>query len=364
MKTNNLKEALTKLILSETDDPLELLKDVQSYLMKPEPSKTVELHRGRVKSVKKLRRADNEYVYDIGMKNEKKPWLFGNNILLHNSVYFSAYPVFKKEIERGEFEWTREKIIELYDTVCEEVNGTFPMFMNRAFNVPELYGKVIAAGREVVASKGLFITKKRYAVLIFDKEGKRKDKDDCPGDVKAMGLDLKRSDTPDYMQEFLQEILLMVLTGQEQQLVLDKILEFRSNFKKKTSWSKGTPKRVNNLTNHTRVYEKTGKCGIGHALAAINWNRLRKANSDQYSLDIVDGMKTIVCKLKFNPLGMTSIGYPTDEKRLPEWFKELPFDDAEMEKAIIDAKVDNLIGVLNWPLENTRLDNNFADLFE
>lgn len=364
MKTNNLKEALTKLILSETDDPVVLLEEVQQHLKELQPSKTVELHRGRVKSVKKLRRADNEYVYDIGMKNEKKPWLFGNNILLHNSVYFSAYPAFKREIERGEFDWSREKIIELYDTVCGEVNNTFPGYMNRAFNVPEIYGKVIAAGREVVASKGIFITKKRYAVLIFDKEGKRKDKDDSPGEVKAMGLDLKRSDTPDYMQKFLQEILLMVLTNQDQKSILDKIIDFRTNFKKQPSWSKGTPKRVNNLTNHTRVYEKTGKCGIGHALAAINWNRLKKAYSDQYSLGIVDGMKTIVCKLKFNPLGMTSIGYPTDEKRLPAWFKDLPFDDAAMEHAIIDAKVENLIGVLDWPLDKTRLDNNFADLFE
>jgi len=178
-----------------------------------------------------------------------------------DSVYFSAFPVFKKEIERGELDWSRDKIIELYDRVSEEVNGTFPGFMNQAFNVPETYGKVIAAGREVVASKGIFITKKRYAVLIYDKEGKRKDKDDSPGEVKAMGLDLKRADTPDYMQKFLEEILLMVLTNQEQPAIMDKIVEFRTSFRDKPGWDKGTPKRVNNLTNHTAVFQKTGKCG-------------------------------------------------------------------------------------------------------
>lgn len=281
-----------------------------------------------------------------------------------DSAYFSAYPVFKKEIERGEFDWTREKVIELYDTACAEVNSTFPGFMNRAFNVPEIYGKVIAAGREVVASKGLYITKKRYAVLIYDKEGKRKDVDDKPGEIKAMGLDLRRSDTPDYMQKFLSEILLMVLTNQKEQDILNKIIKFRQEFRDKPAWTKGTPKRVNNLTNHTREFEKTGKCKIGHALAAINWNRLRKAFSDQHSLSIVDGMKVIVCKLKFNPLGMTSIAYPIDEKRLPEWFKELPFDDEGMEAAIIDAKIDNLIGVLDYDLSTTKLNNNFSDLFE
>ena len=281
-----------------------------------------------------------------------------------DSVYFSAFPVFKKEIERGELDWSRDKIIELYDRVSEEVNATFPGFMNQAFNVPETYGKVIAAGREVVASKGIFITKKRYAVLIYDKEGKRKDKDDSPGEVKAMGLDLKRADTPDYMQKFLEEILLMVLTNQEQPAIMDKIVEFRTSFRDKPGWDKGTPKRVNNLTNHTAVFQKTGKCGIGHALAAINWNRLKKAFSDQYSLDITDGMKTIVCKLKSNNMGITSISYPIDEKRLPQWFKDMPFDDGAMEQAIIDNKIDNLIGVLKWDLQSTQLKNNFSDLFD
>jgi hypothetical protein len=322
------------------------------------------LHRAPVKSVKLLRQADDEYVYDIGMEDDEQPWFFGNNILLHNSVYFSAYPVFKDEIERGELEWTKEKVIELYDAVSEQVNTTFPDFMKRAFNVPKDQGKVIAAGREIVASKGLFITKKRYAVLVFDKEGKRKDKDGGVGEMKAMGLDLKRADTPDYMQKFLEEVLLMVLTNQEESEIKEKIMKFRLDFRTKPAWEKGTPKRVNNLTEHTSVFQKTGKCGVGHALAAINWNRLRTAHGDQHSMEITDGMKAIVCKLKPNNMNMTSVAYPIDEKRLPSWFKELSFDNDLMEKTIIDKKMDNLLGVLKWELQSTELRNNFADLFE
>ena len=127
---------------------------------------------------------------------------------------------------------------------------------------------------------------------------------------------------------------------------------------------KGTPKRVNNLTNHTKNFEKTGKCGVGHAMAAINWNRLKKMNSDAYSIDIVDGMKTIVCKLKRNPLNMTSIGYPTDELRIPEWFKDLPFDDEAMEDAIVGRKLENLLGELNWDLSAAEAKTTFNDLFE
>ena len=102
----------------------------------------------------------------------------------------------------------------------------------------------------------------------------------------------------------------------------------------------------------------------GHVRASINWNTLKKMNGDKYSQDIVDGMKVIVCKLKQNPLQYTSVAYPTDELRLPDWFKELPFDGDAMESVIIDNKLDNLIGVLKYDLESTKQNNTFNSLFE
>jgi len=101
----------------------------------------------------------------------------------------------------------------------------------------------------------------------------------------------------------------------------------------------------------------------GHVRASINWNTLKRAHSDKHSINIVDGMKVIVCKLKDNPLGFTSVAYPTDELRLPKWFQELPFDHDEMEIAIINKKLKNLIGVLEWDLESTTRNNTFNDLF-
>jgi DNA polymerase elongation subunit (family B) len=282
-----------------------------------------------------------------------------------DSVYFSAYPILREEIDSGALEWNKEKVIELYDHIANEVNTTFPGFMSEAFNAPTSQGSLIKAGREVVALKGIFMTKKRYAILVYDQEGKRKDKD-AAGALKAMGLDLKRADTPEFMQRFLEECLMMLLTGQTKEDLFARIRKFREEFKSRPGWEKGTPKRVNNLTHHTNVFEKTGKCGIGHALAAINWNRMRRAFSDAYSMECSDGMKVIVCKLKNNPLQLKSIAYPTDELQLPEWFKLLPFDDNGMEGAIIDKKLDNLIGVLDWDISETKGDNavNFNSLFD
>jgi hypothetical protein len=246
------------------------------------------------------------------------------------------------------------------------VNQSFPGFMEQAFHVPREMGSVIRGGREIVASKGLFITKKRYAVMIYDKEGKRQDVNGKPGKVKAMGLDLKRSDTPRVVQEFLSDVLNDVLTGVERDDVVSRINKFKLNFAERPAWEKGTPKRVNNLTMYGEKEKSQGKTNMpGHVRAALNWNTLRRMNADHHSMQVVDGMKTIVCKLKPNPLGWTSIGYPTDELHLPQWFTELPFDNGAMEATIVDQKIDNLLGVLDWDLATaTNNENTFTSLFE
>ena len=282
-----------------------------------------------------------------------------------DSVYFSAYPVLKDEIESGKLEWTPEKAITLYDQVCEQANTTFEKFMAKAFHCPKSRAEVIAAGREIVAQSGLYITKKRYAALVIDNEGFRTDVDGKPGKVKAMGLDLRRSDTPVFMQQFLSEVLLMVLTDKPEKEVLERITEFRKEFQDMPGWEKGSPKRANKIGHYERLEKKQGKANMpGHVRASINWNTLKRMNGDKYSQEIVDGMKVIVCKLKQNPLGYTSVAYPTDELRLPDWFKELPFDDSAMAETIIDNKLDNLIGVLDYPLEDTKQDTTFNSLFD
>ena len=282
-----------------------------------------------------------------------------------DSCYFSAYPILKEDIESGKLDWSIEKCIQLMDQVCEQANTTFPDFMARAFHCPKSRSDVIAAGREIVARSGLYITKKRYAALVVDNEGFRTDSEDSPGKVKAMGLDLRRSDTPVFMQDFLKELLLMVLTDVPQEQVLQRITEFRKEFSERPGWEKGSPKRANKIGHYQRLEEKQGKANMpGHVRASINWNTLKRMNGDKYSQEIVDGMKVIVCKLKQNPLGYTSVAYPTDELRIPEWFKELPFDDAAMAETIIDNKLDNLIGVLNYPLEDTKQHTTFHSLFD
>jgi len=283
-----------------------------------------------------------------------------------DSAYFSAWTKIKKDVESGKMNWDVETAAQVYDGIADSVNESFPDFMSRAFNCPHKMGSLIKCGRETVSVRGLFLKKKRYALLIVDNEGKRLDVDGKSGKVKPMGLDLKRSDTPPVVQKFLSEVLLTVLESATPEAVIEHIREFKAKFSALPSWEKGSPKRVNNLTKYSGNEKRNGKTNMpGHVRAAMNWNDLKKMNSDNYSMTIMDGMKVIVCKLKPNVLGIDSIAYPTDENRLPDWFKELPFNDSAMEATVIDKKLTNLLGVLEWDIiSKTNIETTFHDMFE
>lgn len=293
-----------------------------------------------------------------------------------DSVYFTATPVLPAgtELDLG-------GAVKLYDNISERVSDTFPEYLNRDFNVPLESGKVLKAGREVVGRAGLFITKKRYAINCWDIEGYQPE----GGKLKVMGMDIKRSDTPEFIQDFLEEVLGEALNGQAEEQVLEKIRDFKKQFKDLTPWNKGMPKRVNNLTAYGEKLKKLrgGRADPrklskkvqsqlddennmipGHVLASLNWNELRRANSDNYSMEITDGAKVIVCRLRANPMGYSSIAYPTDELHLPEWFKTLPFDEALMEEIVLDKKIDNVLGQMGWDLGKIHESESLREFFE
>lgn len=291
-----------------------------------------------------------------------------------DSVYFSAAPV----LEQGQ-ELDLESAVKLYDHISDSVSDTFPQFLKDAFNVPLHQGAVMKAGREVVGQAGLFITKKRYAIKCLDIEGWQPE----GGKLKIMGMDIKRSDTPEFIQDFLEEILDDALSGIPESAVLAKIKDFKHDFKNMEPWKKGMPKRVNKLTMYTAKYEKlkglddrdpfkrnkfaelekkVNNMIPGHVTASIHWNYMKKMNSDNYSMLITDGMKVIVCRLKSNPMGYSNIAYPTDELHLPEWFKELPFDEDAMEESVLNKKITNVLGAMAWDLSRIH-DSDAVDEF-
>ena len=287
-----------------------------------------------------------------------------------DSCYFSAYPVLRDEIDRGEIVWTKESVIDLYNDLAKAVSATFPDFLFNKLNVPiKRSNGVIASSRETVSSSGIWIVKKRYACLMYDKDGIRLDINGKPGKVKAMGLDLRRSDTPKFVQTFLSDILMDTLCDKGENHVIEKIRLFKEKFEDMHPWQQGTPRAVNKLSHYREKLEMAGLKKArgetvgnlhvpGHVTASLAWNRMNEIHREQHTMRITDGQKIIVCKLRETPDNrMTSIAYPVDENRLPDWFLNLPFDEDGMMAGIVDQKVQNLLGVLKWDFSRTKKEH-------
>lgn len=284
-----------------------------------------------------------------------------------DSVYFSA-PAHLKAMG-DDTVISKDDLISLYQLIGANVDRTFPLFMNDTFNTGLENGKIIAADLEMIGTRGLFLKKKRYGILKYWEDGFRLDTNGKPGKLKAMGIEIKRSDTPKYIQEHLQEVFTDLLVGSNESDLKVKIMQFKKDFKNMDPWRKGSPKTVKNLTNRTAEWKQTGKCKVGHVLASINWNVLRDMNNDNESPEITDGTKITVCKLKNSPdlVGVDSVAFPTELiDRLPKWFIDLPFDEDGMEAGVLTKKLDNLFGILDMDLgihENPNSAANNTDLF-
>lgn len=312
----------------------------------------------------------NEYItgdYDY----KGKSIIYGDT----DSAYFSAYNTLKAGIDSGEIPWGKDDVISLYDEISEAVSDTFPDFALRTFNIPKSRSTgILKAGREIVAESALFIKKKRYAALVYDNEGVRYDVDGKPGKIKVTGLDLRRSDTPVFVQKFLMKILTQLLTGTPEEEIIVNIRNFKKEFMAMPPWEKGSPKAVNKLTYYREQEERVLIAKLagtklrfsmpGHVRASIYWNRLRDLHGDIESLPIRDGQKVRVCPLKSTAdNSAVSIAYPADETRLPKWFTQMPFDNEVMLERIVDKKIQNLLGVMQWDLRRTKESAEIAETF-
>jgi DNA polymerase elongation subunit (family B) len=170
-----------------------------------------------------------------------------------DSSQFSAWPMMKPLVEAKETEWNKETAVALYTAIGDKVNESFPEFMKKNFNCPENFGSLIRGSCESVGTKALYITKKRYAILNYWKDDVKYLKEPK---LKAMGLDLRRADTPVVCQKFLKSILMELLTNGTEKTIVTMINDFKKTFSELPLPEQGTPKRVNKITNYTEMIAK------------------------------------------------------------------------------------------------------------
>jgi hypothetical protein len=85
------------------------------------------------------------------------------------------------------------------------------------------------------------------------------------------------------IQDFLLELLNNVLSGAERDEIIERYVSSSMNLKERPGWEKGSPKRVNNLTQVRQKRRTPGSkptC-LAMYVQALNWNNMRRMNGRQ-----------------------------------------------------------------------------------
>lgn len=259
---------------------------------------------------------------------------------------------------------SNEEAIEMADIMANYVNDTFVKFMQDKFMCQPGFDSRISAGREIVASYGLFLAKKKYVCKVFDEEGKAVNK------LKSQGSEIKKSDTPKIIQGFLKTVLEMILDGREYSDVEDFIINKRDDLIKNATQgdiiSLGVNIQVNNLskfyTEWKNVEQKTGKRVNlpSQVRSAINYNEAA-LHYDGTGAELLNGGdKVKLFYTKPNPWNFNRIAFPADTIRFPKWFlKEFEVDMVLTEEKMIDMKLRGIFDAIQWEIPTKQ--NRFAN---
>jgi len=211
----------------------------------------------------------------------------------------------------------KEEAIKIADTIAVEVNKSIKPYMRDAFMCQPGYDEKIQTSLELVSDRGIFVVKKRYVLHLVYFEDKEVDK------LKVKGLEMKKTTTPKAVQKFLDDVVRMILRGDEWSKIDGYIIKFRDNINFDVPFFElGLPIGVKNVEDYTQQYKIGGdKTRLpGNVAATIHYNQCLTKYDDKVSPQIFSGSKIKIFYLKEKQGKFTSIALPTDIDIIPEWF--------------------------------------------
>ena len=125
-----------------------------------------------------------------------------------DSVYLNLEPIVEKFITDTD----KNKIVDILDgwakkVLQPEINNIY----SRLAKYTNAHREKMVMAREVIADRGFWTGKKRYALNVYDNEGVRYAKPK----TKIMGLECVRSSTPEFCRTYIKESIVKILTGEE-----------------------------------------------------------------------------------------------------------------------------------------------------
>jgi len=235
------------------------------------------------------------------------------------------------------------EVCEIADEIGQHVNSLFPEFIMDAFNVPEDRKDVIQTDREIISDKSFFLTKKRYAAHVVNKEGKPTDS------LKLMGLEIRKSNTPVLLKQFLTEVVEAIIDGKDAAQLSRMVKQFKQEYKQAPLKEIASPSGCNTLKKCLDIFEQTGsQHGFHYTVRASMFYNSMCSETDR---QIMPGDKVGVVYIK-HPKSKY-IAYPVDAMTLPDFMDDIIIDyDKQWEKA--NKTINNYLKGMGFDIQSRK----------
>jgi DNA polymerase elongation subunit (family B) len=274
-------------------------------------------------------------------KSEEKSTFYQDT----DSCYVALHKIVEKFIlpQLGE-NYDTQKVIDAMDKISDDkITPVINIACDDIAQYTNSLSQLMNFKREALSDRGVFCSKKKYALNVYDNEGVRY----AEPKIKIMGLEIVRSSTPAPIRKMLKDAVKIVLTGDEQELQ-SQIDGWKSEFLKMPPEEIAFPRGVQKLDHYahnSNIYQKG--CPI-HVRAALLFNHLVRSHSldNNYPL-ITDGDKIKFLYMKTpNSIHENVFGFID---KFPRELNIHRYIDYELmwEKAFI-APLDNIINTIGW----------------
>ena len=300
-------------------------------------------------AIRWIERKMNEYLNKI-LNTDDKDYVIASDT---DSIYVTMGDL----VEKVMGESPKEKIVDFIDKICsEKIEPFIDKCYDELAEYMNSYRQKMIMKREVIAEKGIWTSKKRYVLNVWDNEGVRNDEPK----IKMMGIEAVRSSTPQSCRDKILESMKIILNGTESELI-DYVEDFKKSFKSLPAEEISFPRTVSGLAKYFDPVLGYIKGTPIQVKGSLIYNRI--LNDKQLSRDyesIKEGEKIKYTYLKEpNPARDKVIAFVNT---LPEEFgldKYIDYD-LQFEKSYIDP-IKTVTDVIGWNHERvTTLEIFFA----
>jgi len=217
----------------------------------------------------------DEYLNKIcGTKNFKYSFYSDTD-----SCYITLDPLVKKYYAGK----SNEEIVSILDRICEDkIAPAINKACKNLADYTHAYDEKIVFKREAIATRGLWVAKKRYALNVYNNEGVQYAKPK----LKVMGLEIVRSSTPEAIRRLLKEAVSVAIT-KDQAALQDFIVQARAKYDQLSPEEIAFPRGVNNLGKYTSRSDIYAKGAPMHVRGALLYNHYVKEHGLEHKYQLI-----------------------------------------------------------------------------